>query len=191
MDKPLFARPAPVMVMAVVGDEPPAQTTSAKKQNKTARARTLTNAPQDVGAEQIVTRNAAAAPSVNGMEEFVITLASTSQTLQNGAQPLAAEIDLGGLGAFSAETLVRNVNLVPIDQAVIAAPVEAADIRSIARALANMRNGPGANFGKIAQLTAGTPVEILDQADNGWMKLRNMDSGQVGWMADWLVTASN
>ncbi|MFY9240588.1 MAG: SH3 domain-containing protein [Roseovarius sp.] len=192
-DKPLFAQPAPVTVMAVLGDEAPvaAATASETAPSETSGARDLAAAAQDVGAQQVVTRDAAFDPNETALEEFVITLASTAQTQQANAQPLSQQIDLGGLGGFSAETLVRNVNLVPIDQAVIATPFEGADIRTIARARANMRNGPGTDFSKIAQLTEGTPVEVLDRADNGWMKLRNMDSGQVGWMADWLITASN
>lgn len=195
-DKPLFARPAPVTVMVALGDEAPVAATPAATapeiaRSDTAGTRDLASAAQDVGAQQAVTRDTAFAPTETELEEFVITLASTAQTQQTNAQPFSQQIDLGGLGGFSAETLVRNVNLVPIDQAVIATPFEGADIRSIARARANMRNGPGTDFSKIAQLTAGTPVEVLDSADNGWMKLRDMDSGQVGWMADWLITTSN
>jgi hypothetical protein len=34
-------------------------------------------------------------------------------------------------------------------------------------------------------------VEVLKDDGSGWLHLRDTASGQEGWMADWLVTASN
>lgn len=55
---------------------------------------------------------------------------------------------------------------------------------------ANMRAGPGIDFAAVDQLNSGTPVEILETSGDGWVRLRTLDSGSEGWMADWLVTAS-
>ncbi len=69
-----------------------------------------------------------------------------------------------------------------------AAPM--ADIRKVTGARVNMRSGPGTKFGRIARLSAGTPVAVLRDPGDGWLKIRVVDTGRVGWMADWLVTAS-
>lgn len=69
------------------------------------------------------------------------------------------------------------------------APVS--DIREVTAARVNMRNGPGQNFNVISKLSNGERVEILQDPGDGWVKLRVTESGRVGWMADFLLTASN
>ncbi|WP_163848846.1 SH3 domain-containing protein [Pseudooceanicola aestuarii] len=74
------------------------------------------------------------------------------------------------------------------------APVQAepaADIRQVAGSRVNMRSGPGTRYSVMASLREGQDVEILQEPGNGWVKLRVIDGGRIGWMADWLVTASN
>jgi hypothetical protein len=118
---------------------------------------------------------------------FGITLASASQPL-NGGDAIAAR-PLAGIGGFNAETLVSDVQDIPIDQAVVSTR-GLADIRSITGESANMRSGPGTDFETVDQLTRGTDVEILGQR-GAWVELRDLNTGQTGWMADWLVTAAN
>lgn len=65
------------------------------------------------------------------------------------------------------------------------------DIREVTAARVNMRSGPGQNFGIIAKLSNGEEVEILQDPGNGWVKLRVRENGNEGWMADFLLTASN
>jgi hypothetical protein len=115
---------------------------------------------------------------------FGITLASMTQPLNGGGA-------VDTRRTFNAETLVSDVRNVPIDEAVIAslAP-EVSDIRRIAGNAANMRSGPGTDFEKVDQLTRGTSVEVLDRRGT-WVELRDINTGQTGWMADWLVTAAN
>ena len=36
-----------------------------------------------------------------------------------------------------------------------------------------------------------TEVEVIRDNGDGWVKLRVLDSGRVGWMADFLLVASN
>ncbi|MEB8389416.1 SH3 domain-containing protein [Rhodobacteraceae bacterium KMM 6894] len=113
-----------------------------------------------------------------------VTLAGAAQgfgTIQN------ASLGLSGVGSFSADTLVQDVRAVPLDQAV---PAKPADIRSVVRSSANMRAGPGTDYQTVDQLSLGAPVQVLDHT-SGWVRLRDLETGQTGWMADWLVTASN
>lgn len=67
----------------------------------------------------------------------------------------------------------------------------ALDLREVTAARVNMRNGPGQKFNVVAKLTSGEKVEILQDPGDGWVKLRVAESGRVGWMADFLLTASN
>ncbi len=72
-------------------------------------------------------------------------------------------------------------------------PIDAApaDIRSVTGRLVNMRAGPGAYYEKVTQLRQGTRVEVIDRSSDGWLFLRVAETGTEGWMAGWLVTASN
>ena len=93
------------------------------------------------------------------------------------------------LDEANAETVTAPV----IVEEVIAEAVEVApaDIREVTAARVNMRDGPGKNFSVIAKLTNGEQVEILQDPGDGWVKLRVANSGREGWMADFLLTASN
>ncbi|MBB93106.1 MAG: hypothetical protein CML68_00655 [Rhodobacteraceae bacterium] len=61
------------------------------------------------------------------------------------------------------------------------------DIRAVAGDRVNMRNGPGTNFSVTAQLTRDTRVEILTDPGDGWVRLRPINGGPVGWMAAYLL----
>lgn len=58
-----------------------------------------------------------------------------------------------------------------------------ADIRQVAGARVNMRNGPSTGYNVVARLTRGTKVLILQEPGNGWVKLKVEETGRVGWMA--------
>ena len=58
-------------------------------------------------------------------------------------------------------------------------------IATIAVDSANVRGGPGTNYDKVAELTAGTPVQILARVD-GWYQARARD-GKIVWIADELL----
>jgi len=65
-----------------------------------------------------------------------------------------------------------------------------ADIRSITGRRVNMRMGPGTNFSVAAKLSGGDQVEVVRDNNDGWLKLRVVETGRIGWMADFLVTAA-
>lgn len=64
------------------------------------------------------------------------------------------------------------------------------DIRAVNGDLVNMRNGPGTNFSVLARLNRDTRVEVLADPGDGWVKLRPLNGGPAGWMADYLLTGS-
>lgn len=65
------------------------------------------------------------------------------------------------------------------------------DLRRVTGNRVNMRNGPGTEYSVVGRLTRGETVEVMSEPGNGWLKLRVSDSGRIGWMADFLVTAAN
>lgn len=184
-DKPLFASPSKskpaVQVADAGGDNAPADTPDPQQaetpppaeHNKAARAQTPFAGRSGIDED--------------AHDGFEITLASVSSGRSGGTA--MGEHALNQVGTFSAETLVQDVRNTPIDQALVAAQ-KPADIREIEASEANMRSGPGTNFEKVAQLASGAVVEVLDRR-GAWIELREVETGQTGWMADWLVTAAN
>ncbi len=67
------------------------------------------------------------------------------------------------------------------------APVSG-DIRQVAGSRVNMRSGPGTSYGVVNTLNGGTDVEVFEVNANGWARLRNIATGQEGWMAERLLT---
>ena len=68
---------------------------------------------------------------------------------------------------------------------------QSGNLRQVAGDLVNMRTGPGTEFEPVGRLTRGTQVSVLAEPGNGWIMLEVPATGETGWMADWLLTASN
>lgn len=65
-----------------------------------------------------------------------------------------------------------------------------ADLRQVTGSVVNLRDGPSTFYLVIGSLKEGDEVEVLESPGEGWLKIRVPDTEQVGWMADWLVTAA-
>ncbi|WP_299680235.1 SH3 domain-containing protein [uncultured Roseobacter sp.] len=63
------------------------------------------------------------------------------------------------------------------------------DLRSVSADRVNMRGGPGTRFDVVTQLQRDTRVEVLQDDGSGWVKLRPVDGGPEGWIADFLLTS--
>jgi len=74
---------------------------------------------------------------------------------------------------------------------VIPASETPVDLRLVSGNNVNMRNGPGTSYSVVGRLTRGEEVEVLSDPGNGCLKLRVAETGNVGWMADFLVSAAN
>lgn len=62
------------------------------------------------------------------------------------------------------------------------------DIRTVTGNRVNVRGGPGTDFSVVTRLVRGDEVEILEDNGDGWVRLRPLDGGTEGWMADFLLT---
>ncbi|MCO4847970.1 MAG: SH3 domain-containing protein [Yoonia sp.] len=67
-------------------------------------------------------------------------------------------------------------------------PVAVVDVRQIAGKRVNMRSGPGTNYGVLDTLTRGMQTEVLEVNANGWARVLITTTGQIGWMAERLLT---
>ena len=63
------------------------------------------------------------------------------------------------------------------------------DLRVVTGTRVNVRSGPGTQFGVVSKLVEGDEVEILEDNGNGWVRLRPVGDGPIGWMADFLLTS--
>jgi uncharacterized protein YgiM (DUF1202 family) len=61
------------------------------------------------------------------------------------------------------------------------------NLHSVSGDRVNMRVGPGTTYGVVSTLPKGTEAEILDITDDGWARIRLLQSGQIGWMAERLL----
>lgn len=101
-------------------------------------------------------------------------------------QAIEAALDADKVDAVTNAPVAEASNQAPAEEEVVAA-----DVRTVTAARVNMRNGPGQSFNVVSKLNGGDEVEILQDPGDGWVKLRVADTGRVGWMADFLLTASN
>lgn len=79
-----------------------------------------------------------------------------------------------------------------IDSAVAAAlgepSVDPSQLRWVKEGMVDLRSGPGLTFDRVAQVTKGTEVAVLEDPGHGWLNVRIVESYQTGWLAEWLVT---
>lgn len=155
---------------AVAAEEPVAEVVS------TSGSEAAVNVPVAAKAEPIepqVTRASFTNPNV---------------ALSKPSEDQLAALDPEVLDSFAA-VLKDEPQPVAADGGLVAGKI-ALDLREVSGNRVNMRNGPGTNFSIVDRLTRGEQVEVLAEPGNGWLKLRVSDSGRVGWMADFLVTAA-
>jgi len=62
------------------------------------------------------------------------------------------------------------------------------EIRSVSGNSVNVRGGPGTSFSVVNRMVLGDKVEILQDPGQGWVQLRPVGGGPVGWMADFLLS---
>ncbi|WP_171054590.1 SH3 domain-containing protein [Roseovarius arcticus] len=189
-NKSIFAEPkmVPAPVQLAGAEIPEPKIPALVRRDKSQVARTRVTRAEPRGDVTLAGLSGLSSEETGG---FGITLASMTRPLVGGdALGTRAAVSTS---SFDSETLVNDVRDTPIDEAVVASlppTPTASDIRSIAGDAANMRSGPGTDFGKVDQLSRGTSVEVLDRR-GAWVELRDLNTGQIGWMADWLVTAAN
>lgn len=129
--------------------------------------------------------------------------ARTSEALDTPGIPVSEEPPAEFLPSLVGDSSVDSNNL--IDSSVItsvnfnsAAPISlapaapqpptvVADIRSVSGDSVNVRGGPGTDYSVVNRLVLGDEVEVLQDPGEGWVQLRPLNGGPVGWMASFLL----
>lgn len=133
-------------------------------------------------------------------EEAVVTRADTRINDLGAvatAKPLVTPVSYnadGTQGARVVNVLYTQADPIKVDVSepeVVAAVANDIDLREVTATRVNLRNGPGTKYSVLDKLVRGDEVHVLSDNGDGWIKLRVKSSNQVGWMADYLVTASN
>lgn len=82
-----------------------------------------------------------------------------------------------------------DASVTPVDfSGTASAEDEALSTRTVSGNRVNVRGGPGTDFQIVNRLVRGDEVEILEDPGNGWVMLRPVGGGTVGWMADFLLS---
>lgn len=84
-----------------------------------------------------------------------------------------------------AEIIQASLEVVPQTAVVEEAPL---DMRAVSGKRVNMRSGPGTDYGVLDTLVRGTQTEVIEVNADGWARIRVMDSDQIGWMAERLLS---
>ncbi|MCV2894379.1 SH3 domain-containing protein [Lentibacter sp. XHP0401] len=148
----------------------------AKEQKRIALAQAK---PEAVAPAPVMTK---ASDTLTGGDETVV-LASAGGAALPELKPgvatlISPPVDLAKAGALT--------------KVAVSEPAEATgdDIREVTGSRVNLRGGPGTDYNAVGSLTRGTEVRVISE-ENGWVKLQVQETGRIGYMADFLLTASN
>ncbi|MFP7674348.1 SH3 domain-containing protein [Marivita sp. S0852] len=122
----------------------------------------------------------AAAPAAEDGTEGLSGVSLTTATLAPSDSAAPAE-----------DVQVAAVVSEAVEQDPVPEPNAAPDLRFVDGDRVNMRGGPGTEFAVVGRLLRNDMVEVIKDDGNGWLHLRVTATGEEGWMADWLVSASN
>ncbi|MGY9049063.1 hypothetical protein P775_05265 [Puniceibacterium antarcticum] len=162
-------------------------------------------APVRVGADTSVVPGRVAADSAPALTSVRATGIAPVRAVRDNRTPGIVLTSLDGPTVARAATYPRKVEVgtaprTPAKVTTSASPQAVApqavarqtapDMRKVDGDRVNLRAGPGTGHAVLGSLVRGAPVEVLQDGGNGWVKLRAVDSGRVGWMAASLVTAS-
>jgi len=121
------------------------------------------------------------AVQIEQAEKPQIVLAS----LTTRAEPLATLNSVDLVEPAKAQDITT-----PVVEEVVAAVEPEVETRMVKPNRVNVRGGPGTNHAVVAKLIKGDEVVILGDNSEGWFEIETID-GQIGWMADFLLVASN
>ncbi|WP_299428211.1 SH3 domain-containing protein [uncultured Shimia sp.] len=171
---------------------------------------TKSDTPQQTEDAPVVARAALSVPIIKvratpvasqGGTPAELLPASTAVNIGDDTQPETAPVVVAslatGLDAFAtpgAPVLIKS----DATDAAIGDSVSLAlnspqpnDFRRVRGSRVNMRGGPGTSYSVLMVLARDSEVEVLRENGSGWVKLRDPESGRIGWMSSKMLVASN
>lgn len=119
------------------------------------------------------------------------TVRSGGTAPQTGVTTVAADPKKIARLIAAANAVRPQADPTPEPAAGTASTDENRDLRKVKGSRVNMRQGPGKGYSVVSKLDRGTRVEVLRDEGDGWVKLRVVETGRIGWMADFLLAAAN
>lgn len=143
----------------------------------------------DSGSQEVVTRTDGLQLTRVTADEpaLLVQQASLTQTDTLLAQR-AEEARSGDLAQAATEARNDPEVAEPVFESLARSDAPPADMRKVAGSWVNLRTGPGTSHGRITALPGGAEVEVLEVDASGWARLRVVESQQIGWMAERLLT---
>jgi len=68
---------------------------------------------------------------------------------------------------------------------------ETATLLTVTGSSVNLRAGPSTNRSVVGKMRRGAKAELVAEAADGWLQIRDLSSGNVGYMSADFLTASN
>lgn len=149
-----------------------------------------TLAPAAPEAQVILASSKAPEPTAPVVETSPAEALEAALALAMGSEDTVAPAPTTEVAEAEAEaeatTLVFQSLAQPLIDVSAPALAAEADLRAVSGSRVNMRSGPGTSYGVIVTLTRGTEAEVLETL-NGWARIRTVEDGKVGWMAERLL----
>ncbi len=137
----------------------------------------------------------ASAPAKSGVTATPAALIVASEDQKESEEPAKTPVVVAslatGLETFSTPgaPILVPASVTDATTSTEALPEQRVDLRKVRGSRVNMRGGPGTSFGVLIVLPRGQEVEVLRENDSGWVKLRDQESGRIGWMSARMLTA--
>ncbi|APG45807.1 SH3 domain-containing protein [Phaeobacter porticola] len=120
----------------------------------------------------------------NSDSAFSVSNAGFESGAEAGATIQLASLSNGLSALPSVQNTIRDETSAPQD--ILLEPRD--DIRKITATRVNMRSGPGTVYPVMDRLTNGEEVIVFEDIGTGWLHLRTVKDGKVGWIAASLVS---
>ena len=154
--------------------------------------------PDQVNSETLIHQAAAVVSQPQaGQQDFTRAVGSealTSVAVADGASQLDAENKERLAALFEQEqngASAQAVSFQTVSPQKTSEVLGSGKYRVVTGSRVNMRRGPGTDHDVVGSLLRGAEVEVLDENETGWVKLRTLEGSNIGWMSGKFLTANN
>lgn len=131
------------------------------------------------------------APLSDSAKRKTLTLNSDRAVQDAGVMTVSADPEKIALLVAAAEVGMQNPAAAAHVQKASAKAADGRDVRKVRSNRVNLREGPGTDYGVAGKLGRGDLVEVIADNGDGWVKLEVVDSGEIAWVADFLLAPAN